>query len=233
MKKNEIGEGLLRNPWYSVVDASSGDIRRLASVWRYSSIPIVIPENVADHTFWVALYSAMIHTELQRLSSSAQKKKYGKQSVFLAIMLNAITHDMAEAVTGDIVRPFKYSSAALKREVDIAEKNMMGMRLPTSVKEISWIAEATANKANASSYVEAVVKAADFLSLYQFMRREVLRGNTEIRDFVRMMVEDFRKKHISKNTSYPHNLLNPYYRCLEVSAKKLLEMTSNTRGAVV
>lgn len=228
------------NPWHALVHASSGEIRRLASVWRFSSIPISVPENVADHSFWVALYSIMIHQELQRQASGLQKRKYGKQSVLLAIVLKAITHDMGEAVTGDVVRVFKYSSTSLKEEIDRAEKNLMGSLLPMNVTDIAWMADRTASDADASVYVQAVVKAADFMSLYQFMRREVLRGNCEVRDFIRRMVQDFSVQCPSpqfapdaKHGTYPYNQLNPYYRCLEKAAKKLHIMVSTMRGEVV
>ena len=39
-------------------------------------------------------------------------------------------------------------------------------------------------------YVESVVKAADFLSLYQYMRREAARGNLEIIPFFVKMMGD-------------------------------------------
>jgi 5'-deoxynucleotidase YfbR-like HD superfamily hydrolase len=231
------------NPWQKMVDASSGDIRRLASVWRYSSIPIVIPENVADHMYWTAIYSVMIHSQLQGLSTDSARKKYGKKSVLLAILLKAITHDMAEAVTGDIIRPFKYSSPTLKEEIDRAEKDMVETRLPKEVKEIAILADQMTSFDN-SEYVNAVVKAADFLSLYQFMRREVLRGNAEIRDFVQIMVEDFEKLPLTSNQlcdlpsastnndPYPLNLLNSYYRYLETCAKGLHEVLLSSRRIV-
>jgi 5'-deoxynucleotidase YfbR-like HD superfamily hydrolase len=222
------------NPWSNVVCASSGEIRRLSNVWRYSSIPITTPENVADHSFWVVLYAVMIHQELQRQSSSRERKKYGKQSVLLAIMLKAATHDMGEAVTGDVVRPFKYSSSALKKEMDRAEKDMIENLIPTAVKQVSWLADQTAAQASAATYVDAVVKAADFMSLYQFMRREVLRGNCEIRNFLHRMVEDFSVMHSSNMTeAYPLNKLSPYYQFLEKESKKLHAVTVEARRKVV
>lgn len=218
--------------WDAVLVASSGDIRRLASVWRYSSIPICIPENVADHSYWVALYSVAIHDEVINQSPNAQRKKYSKRDVLLAIVLKALVHDMGEAVTGDIVRPFKYSTEALKKAVDEAEHTMMGERLPKSLTKIASDAGKIASEADASTYVEAIVKAADFMSLYQFMRREILRGNVEIVGFVGRMCEDFGKMCSAPHLSYPFDVLEPYYRCLEKNAKVLHSMAAKSKAGI-
>lgn len=223
------------NPWASVLGASSGDIRRLASVWRYSSVPITIPENVADHSFWVSVYAVMIHQELLRQSSSVVRRQYGKQSVLLAVLLRAVTHDLGEAVTGDIVRPFKYSSDSLKQAVDQAEESMVEKLFPQAVKEVFELTEEAMANTGVGTYANAVVKAADFMSLYQFMRREVLRGNCEVKGFVEIMVDDFHRAcagppHVH---SFPFNILSSYYRCLEKAAVSLFVVADKARGGVV
>lgn len=213
-----------------MVEASSGNIRRLTSVWRYGSIPISIPENVSDHSFWVTLYSAMIHRQLQQQATESQKENYGKSSVFLSIMLKAISHDMGEAVTGDVVRPFKYSSKKLKNAIDEAEEKLLKSSMPDEILDIPELADWLAFTEKADDYVHAVVKAADFMSLYQFMRREVLRGNCEVRDFVGRMVEDLSNVCMLSGAPYPVNDLGPFYKCLENEARKLHGMTVKTRG---
>jgi 5'-deoxynucleotidase YfbR-like HD superfamily hydrolase len=104
-------------------------------------------------------------------------------------MLHAITHDLTEALTGDLVRTFKYSSPEFKKAVNKAEDDMLA-RFPSMIVELYqlWDREAGKDK----SYVEAVVKAADFMSLHQYMIREVARGNAEINPFLERMVHDLR-----------------------------------------
>ena len=51
--------------WSKVLEAASGDVRRLSHVVRYSSIPISVPENVAEHSYWVSLYAILIHRTLR------------------------------------------------------------------------------------------------------------------------------------------------------------------------
>ena len=166
--------------WEGLIRASTGDVRRLGAVWRFSSIPACEYENVAEHSFWVALYGGMIH---RSLCPSVE--------ILGAVVTSCLTHDLAECVTGDVVRVFKYSTPELKAEVDRAER-ILSDRLPPEVKDLEGMAAAMAGAAARpwSDYVKAVVKAADFLSLFQYMRREAARGNLEIIPFYNRMADD-------------------------------------------
>lgn len=188
--------------WSSLITASSGDIRRLSSVWRYSSIPISVPENVAEHSYWVAMYSAMIH------------KHIGDNATLLGeIVLKGLTHDLAECVTGDIVRVFKYSSPELKKEINKAE-----MKLSSSLPEIIT----TIIPSGVGKYVESVVKAADFLSLYQYMRREASRSNLEIIPFYERMTRDLCMMSMPCDTSCSLEL-KPFYKSLVIEARSIAD----------
>lgn len=173
--------------WQAVVEAAAGDVRRLSFVTRYSSIPISVKENVGEHSFWVALYAAMIH----RAARPADGHLAG------AILLKAVIHDQAECVTGDIVRTFKYSSQALKDAIDEAESLIID-RFPKPIVDLYAFQEDLSGMTERGrgdpdvQYVEAVVKAGDFLSLQQYMNREWLRGNREIEGFFDRMVADLR-----------------------------------------
>jgi len=168
--------------WGGLIRASSGDVRRLSAVNRFSSIPVCAFENVAEHHYWVAVYGAMVHrsmcSDLQLLG---------------AVVLGAMVHDMYECVTGDVVRVFKYATPELKAEVDRAE-GILADRLPAEVKDLIGISEHQLVRGSPSSvsaqYVKAVIKAADFMSLFQYMRREAARGNFEVIPFYNRMVAD-------------------------------------------
>ena len=164
-----------------MLEAASGDVRRLSHVVRYSSIPISVPENVAEHSYWVCLYSALIHQVLR----PADHELIG------ALLLKATIHDLAECVTGDVVRTFKYSSTTLREEINKAEDNII-RNLPGPIQVLmNGVAPKLAH--GEGPYVEAVVKAADFMSLHQYMMREVRRGNREIiRPYYLRMEDDLR-----------------------------------------
>jgi len=166
-----------------VIRASTGDVRRLSSVWRFSSIPVAVQENVAEHSYWVAIYAAMIHLEIL-----PDRDMLGK------VVLASLIHDLEECVTGDVVRVFKYSTPELKAEVDRAEA-LLSERLDPEVKAVSKTIRSFTGLTGSvetkwDRYTKAVVKAADFLSLFQYMRREAARGNMEIIPFYNRMVSD-------------------------------------------
>ncbi len=169
-----------KGSWRSIVEASASDVRRLSSVWRFSSIPVTVTENTAEHSFWVALYATMI---LESLGRDAVKS-----DMLASTLLHAIVHDVAECVTGDVVRTFKYSTPELKKEVDRAEELLIKKTHP-GTKRIIDLSGQLSNRNE--KFIKSVVKAADFLSLFQFMRREALRGNKEICPFFKMMIHDF------------------------------------------
>lgn len=165
--------------WRETIEAASGDIRRLSYVVRYSSIPICVPENVSEHSFWVTLYSILIH---QRL------RPKDLQSIG-ALAVKSVTHDAVECVTGDILRTFKYSSPMLHKAIEEAESKIL-TDFPESILKV-YEALAQLGKDN-EAYIRAVVKAADFMSLHQYMTREILRGNREILRFYGRMEDDLR-----------------------------------------
>ena len=164
---------MIKNAWASLIRATTDDVKRLTAVVRYSSIPVTVYETVAEHSFWVSLYAVMIARAL-----GADKDVQGQVALF------GTMHDLAECVTGDVVRSFKYSSPEFKRAVDVAEANMV-VELPSEVSSLM-----TEMSEVRSEYIRVIVKAGDWLSVYQYMRREAARGNLEIIPFFMMMVKD-------------------------------------------
>lgn len=163
----------------------SGDVRRLSHVVRFSSIPVAVSETTAEHSFWVALYAVMIHLELG-----------GKPEDIGAVVLGAVVHDLPECVTGDVVRTLKYSTPELKREVDRAEEFLSEKLLGPKIRGLLAVAELLRTKKAKKAdpdYVKTVVKAADFMSLFQYMRREAMRGNLEIVPYFNRMRRDLHK----------------------------------------
>lgn len=172
--KIEIG-----NNSNKIVGVMFGDVLRLSSVDRYTSIPVVKKENVAEHSFWVAFYAMVVNKVIV--------ESFHVNDVSGVLLSYALMHDVSECVTGDIVRTFKYSSTQLKKSIKAAEddieKNFGGVinelfkphrNLPEQEKE----------------YVERVVKLADFMSLHAYMTRERNLGNAMITQFMLKMYED-------------------------------------------
>jgi len=170
----------MQKEWEDLIKATSGDIKRLDDVWRYSSVPVTVRENVSAHSFWVAVYAVMIH----------RKVHPNDTSYIPTIMLRALTHDVNECISGDIVRVFKYSTPQLKAAVDEAEEKLAD-QLPSEVRDLVSLNVCFPH--HDETYVETIVKAADFLSLFHYMRREAMRHNFEIIPFFNRMVTNFSK----------------------------------------
>lgn len=180
MKKDRAKSFGRDTAWDSVVRASSGSVRRGSSVWRYSSIPVSQYENIIEHTGYVAIFAAMI----------GRKLGVGND-VLGAVAMKALVHDLDECVTGDVVRTFKYSSPEFKDAVDKASREMASTALDLEVRDLLVVTERMGRSTRKGQLVKDIVKAADFMSLYQYMRREAARHNFEIIPYYKRMLEDF------------------------------------------
>lgn len=194
----EIGD------WKGILRAAGGDVRRLDYVNRFSGIPVSFMENVSAHSFWVCLYAAMIHRHLLG---------FQEPGIDMYVMIHGLTHDIPECLTGDVVRTFKYSTPELKRAIDSAEEKL-AENLP---EEIKFFVKAISDTVSPEDqkYVKSVVKAADFMSLFQYMNREWNRGNVEIRPFMERMREDLMKQcHSLSSGNWYEEALSHLYRAM-------------------
>lgn len=99
--------------------ALNGTTRRLSHIRRYSSIPVIRGENVAEHSWQVAWYSYLIAIDLW---------EDGVTLDLAALLAKAVSHDVSEAASGDIIRSYKYGSdemLAATRAADLA--NMVNL----------------------------------------------------------------------------------------------------------
>lgn len=169
--------------WSDVLKAGTEDVRRLDSVTRFSSIPVTFSETTTTHSYWVTLYSLMIWQVLEAHGWKGGLPDLGE------VLRYAVSHDAPESVTGDVVRTLKYSSRAMKKAVDEAEVVLVERLMAGRVRAaISFVPSPAA---------KAIVKAADWFALWQFMRREAARMNLEIIPFYNRMVRDLQEAEIS------------------------------------
>jgi 5'-deoxynucleotidase YfbR-like HD superfamily hydrolase len=187
-------------------------VKRLDSVIRYSSIPIAHNESVSQHSYWVAMYALLIHKTIG-----------GEDRLTKDLLIAALVHDLAEAKTGDVVRTFKYSSELLKKEVDNAEKLIIES-FPVEIQ--SLFKKPFDITYDDGSYIKDVVKAADFVSLFRYMRKEAALHNMEIIPFYNRMITDIhdmcdvmRAKLKTSPIIYPQYLHQLYGQMLDNAEK--------------
>ena len=81
----------------AVKEIMAGNLIMLKHTYRYSSVPVLVRENVAEHSFWTAILAVTIAIELQM-----SRQEIGK------VALKSLLHDIEESMTGDLIRDMKY-----------------------------------------------------------------------------------------------------------------------------
>jgi len=129
--------------------------RNLSIVPRWSIVPTINKQNVAEHSFYVALYT----DKICRLSGSTDLDRLNAVSY-------ALRHDMGEVLTGDIPGPAKRRMTT--QEQRDTEENFFHLTAPSDYVPAP------------SEWAEQVVKLADRIDELMFMRRELAMGNTMV-----------------------------------------------------
>ncbi|MBI1838948.1 MAG: HD domain-containing protein [Candidatus Colwellbacteria bacterium] len=143
--------------------------RSLAHVIRFNGQPQQFSESVAEHSFYVAYFTSVIVYFLKKCGEDIDEAK--------ALKI-ALVHDMEEAISGDILTPFKhYNNEILEaiRKVNRDTIPLVFEDLPNDLKMqfISFWNEDTEQVTKEAQ----VVKLADKISLICKCYEEVKVGN--------------------------------------------------------
>jgi 5'-deoxynucleotidase YfbR-like HD superfamily hydrolase len=159
-------------------------IRSLMTVGRFSVYKCHFREDVAQHSYYTALY-AMVLADLE--------KQKGTQVDVERLLRMALLHDAEEARTGDIHHPFKHQDAAFAERVDNRAlewfENLMGS-LPSSLASDYIRLRRLTGEANLTE--TSLVKAADKIEALLWAYEEYLLGNVHVRKA--LIVEDILSK---------------------------------------
>lgn len=154
-------------------EALTGTLRRMHYVQRYSSIPTVKPENVAEHSWQVAMlgYLMAVDTNMRHKEVSVDTGQ---------VVLKAIVHDVTEAMSGDIIRSFKHGSQAMKNACEEQDFNNIVL-----LEERLGIRDLVTRFCNAKSedLEGTIVALADMLTVVSYCVSEHRLGNRQA-DFV-------------------------------------------------
>ncbi len=143
---------------------------RLKHIKRWGLMRNTVEENVAEHSFQVAVVAHALCLIKNELFGGAVSEK--------DVALYAVYHETAEAITGDLPTPIKYYDEdmvhAYKKIEKRAEKTMVNM-LPEALQK--GIAPYVLGEVGEP--VRQIVKAADKLCAYVKCVEERKSGNTE------------------------------------------------------
>jgi len=148
----------------------TGDFDRLRNVVRWSIVPRNHNENVAEHSYYTALYALVLALELRESGFTV-----GVESV----LMKALLHDVEESISGDFVRTYKHSHKGLHKAIEA-----VNVSLATKMFQPYSHAgpELFENWRHAKDHTceGLLVKFADFLSVLSYVIREVSLGNKAI-----------------------------------------------------
>ena len=178
----------------------TGDLNRLRYMGRFSTSHVHHRENVAEHSYYVVLYSFMICCHLQLTGYITEDDK-GRQFVN-EVMIKALLHDCEESVTGDMPRPFKYKHPgvrALLNQAATHEVRGIAKRLfpwereselgPKKAHNNLWEGITKAWSASKENQTGAVVAFADFLSVLSHLMLEIEASNWTMRQHYECTLE--------------------------------------------
>lgn len=161
---------------------------RLRFIQRWSLMRSALPENVAEHSYDVALLTHALCTI--RREVCGQDIDTGR-----AVVL-ALYHDVAEVITGDIPSPVKHHDEAIQLNLRAME-SLAGEQLLSMVpEELLPAYRPLIPPSDAHSELMSIVKAADKLAAYLKCASEIAAGNREFTVAKRQLEQIVRALHI-------------------------------------
>ncbi|WP_152394638.1 5'-deoxynucleotidase [Paenibacillus guangzhouensis] len=159
---------------------------RLRYIERWSLMRNVMPENVAEHSYHVALLTHMLCT--------IGNQEFNRQVDTHQAVTMALFHDATEVFTGDIPTPVKHHNPRILanfREIeDIASERLISM---VPAKLLPVYEPLLDSKADQHSELRKYVKAADLLDAYLKCVTELTAGNREFAEAKRQTEEKLQQ----------------------------------------
>jgi 5'-deoxynucleotidase YfbR-like HD superfamily hydrolase len=159
------------------------DIRSLMTVGRFSVYKCHFREDVAQHSYFAALY-AMVLADLER--------KLGTVVDVEKLMRMALLHDAEEARTGDVHHPFKHQDVAFAEVLDNRALEWFASLLGSLPEDMAQKYVGLRKAAREASIETDILKAADKIEALLWAYEEYLLGNVHVRKA--LIVEDIISK---------------------------------------
>ena len=150
---------------------TNGIWARMAHVKRYSSVPVQHSESVAEHTFYVCMFTYLICLRVKNETTGR-----GNVGVNMEVALRrAVVHDLDECVTGDIIRTFKHCDP----EANKLLKKLTTKNFKEAMEHVPLGTTILGDWSDAKKYdLEGrIVELADLWSVAEYAQREILQGN--------------------------------------------------------
>lgn len=163
-------------------------LRKMSNVYRYSGLPVIHRESLAEHSFWVAYVAWYLALDWQQHYKGSDTKYAVQWSL---LFTGALAHDNEETVTGDFPRPFKYVTPELRKAIEVAavaafeklaedfgkQLSPLGTATDKSLLFTSALKHAWSNAKNLDTIEGVIVALADAFSVLFYALEEVRLGN--------------------------------------------------------
>jgi 5'-deoxynucleotidase YfbR-like HD superfamily hydrolase len=195
----------------NIKELLSGEIQRMSHIERYSSYPMIRRENVAEHSFFVAFYGWIIARDMQCRGFPVN---------LATVLEKAIIHDVDECLTGDILRPIKYSVPGLYDAIENAAKDMLGqLSEDLGIGKLLPLLWSNSKNGDLEGHI---VYFADFIAVLSYLWQEDSFGNKRAAAIAKECMQWFYK--IMNNMPAPHSeALAPYFAQVEAFAKEAFD----------
>lgn len=194
----------------NLMEMLTGNLQRLRYVIRFSTCHRVHNESVAEHSFYVAMFTKLIGME------SIASGTTPNLDLELAIS-RALMHDVEEARTGDFPRPFKHSTPGLKESLDRASSEAYRQCFNSIFDNCNLKMELHNQWRYAKTNPQegSLVEFADYLSVLAYIYQEIRGSNSTMAE------------HLIEMQKYQHIFETPEFRWpgLAREARKLMEDT--------
>ncbi len=189
-----------------------GDINRLRYVDRYDNSLVMHKENVAEHCYYVAVYAMF-------LAEYAESRGHKVDAV--AVMYRALFHDVDEAFSGDIHRPFKHADSRLRhliKEVagkfvrDMFTKLLGGDSYRGAVLHAGWL------QAKDEFLEGSIVELADYMAVVGYLWQEASATTNGM-----MMHYETMQEHIAYFRSEPFEVFSELVEYLNDVVTRIYE----------
>lgn len=156
---------------------------RLGSIKRFSTIPNVNPETVAEHSYHVTFLTMLIADYLWWHNTEVDAEKAMKMSLL---------HDIEESVSGDILGPLKRGSLG-KELTELAARSVGYLCDCLGVPANFYYFKMWQEYADQKSLEARIVKLADFATLLIQAVKEIQCGNKYFKTTLREVSKDLCK----------------------------------------
>ena len=153
---------VIRNDKFSLSNAIDRELYKMSSIWRYNSRLIHKPENLAEHSFYVAF----------KVYELGYKFGIDNNRIAKAAKI-ALCHDCGEIYTGDLPHSLKMYSPEIKKIAENLEVELIS-------ENFKFFADDFKSFANRDDEIVCtLVEAADCLDVIMFIDREEQLGNKD------------------------------------------------------